>query len=111
MQCKWLSNRLIDRASMTTSPIMMKLDGPRQALRRLAASPRTPYPQIHGVGSYRGFANFTVWLRQWLSTFGEHQNLSKDIRKHGFLAPVSRVSDSVLLGWGWRICNSDYIPG
>lgn len=31
--------------------------------------------------------------------------------KHGLLGPISRVPDSVSLGWGLRICISDTCPG
>lgn len=40
-------------------------------------------------------------LTQRFSTFSIHQNYQK-----GFLGPVSRVSDSVGLGWGLKICLS-----
>lgn len=74
VQRKWPSHRLVHRVSTTSSPITIKLDNPRPALRRLPASPKTPYQQIHGFGSCLGLASFIVWLRQWLSNLGEHQD-------------------------------------
>lgn len=33
-----------------------------------------------------------------------HQNHLKNLSGHGFLGPIPRVSDSVGLGWGQKIC-------
>lgn len=50
-------------------------------------------------------------LEQQSSNFNTHQNHMKGLLKHRWLGhSIPRVSDSIDLGWGLRICISNEFP-
>ena len=50
-------------------------------------------------------------LEQWFLYLEAASEASESLLKHKLLVPTPRVSDSVGLGWGLRICISIKFPG
>lgn len=56
------------------------------------------YDQYHCQGSLPPHRWSST--KQGFSNLSLHQNNTEGLLKHGFLDPIARVSDSVVLGWG-----------
>lgn len=48
--------------------------------------------------------NILALCRQEVLSFREHQTYLEGLLKHKLLGPICRISDSVSVGWGLRIC-------
>lgn len=101
VQISWVGCRFLGREAQTVGEFKSSREGPLEFLCRILDEIASLSPTL---------VIYIIRLRHWFSNLSVHQDPLEGLLEHTSQALTYRVSDSELLEWSPRICNSSNFP-